>query len=86
MKMIGRIFEWSYDDIVCLPELDRDSMEKLRNYIENLGDSAFKQGYIDGLNAKESECNGCAFEGVNEWEMPCAKCKRGCKDYWREKA
>ena len=20
------------------------------------------------------------------WEMPCAKCKRACKDYWRRKA
>lgn len=31
-------------------------------------------------------CAGCAFEEVNEWEMPCAQCKRNCKDYWRHKA
>ena len=86
MKMKRKIFEWFYDDIVCLPELDRDSMEKLRNYIENLGDSAFSQGYNYGLNDQESGCNGCAFEDVEEWEMPCSKCKRGCKDYWRKKA
>lgn len=30
-------------------------------------------------------CTGCAFVNVEEWEMPCAKCKRGCKDYWRVK-
>ena len=30
-------------------------------------------------------CFGCAFEGVNEWEMPCQKCMRNCKDYWRAK-
>ena len=84
--MTGKIFDWHYADFLSLPELDRDSMEKLRNYIENLGDSAFTQGYNDGLNAQESGCNGCAFEDVNEWEMPCAKCKRGCKDYWRRKA
>lgn len=28
-------------------------------------------------------CVGCAFESVEEWEMPCAKCKRNSKDYWR---
>lgn len=28
-------------------------------------------------------CSGCAFESTKEWEMPCAKCKRNCKDYWR---
>ena len=30
-------------------------------------------------------CQGCAFTDVEEWEMPCAKCKRACKDYWRPK-
>lgn len=29
-------------------------------------------------------CSGCAFEHVKEWEMPCMKCKRNCKDYWRK--
>jgi hypothetical protein len=28
-------------------------------------------------------CQGCEFTDVEEWEMPCAKCKRACKDYWR---
>lgn len=28
-------------------------------------------------------CSGCAFESAEEWEMPCRKCKRNCKDYWR---
>ncbi len=30
-------------------------------------------------------CQGCAFEPMEEWEMPCRKCKRNCKDYWRAK-
>lgn len=30
-------------------------------------------------------CVGCAFENVEEWELPCAKCMRNCKDYWRAK-
>ena len=28
-------------------------------------------------------CSGCAFTDAEEWEMPCAKCRRACKDYWR---
>lgn len=35
--------------------------------------------------AEADGCDGCAFENVNEWELPCCKCKRGCKDYWRRK-
>lgn len=34
-----------------------------------------------GLSA--DGCVGCAFSGVEEWDMPCAKCKRNSKDYWR---
>lgn len=30
-------------------------------------------------------CAGCAFEDVEEWEMPCTKCSRNCKDYYRAK-
>lgn len=30
-------------------------------------------------------CSGCTFIDTEEWEMPCAKCKRACKDYWRQK-
>ena len=30
-------------------------------------------------------CQGCAFVDTEEWEMPCVKCKRNCKDYWRAK-
>ena len=40
--------------------------------------SELKQRDADG-------CQGCAFTDVEEWEMPCAKCRRACKDYWRPK-
>lgn len=29
-------------------------------------------------------CQGCAFYEKEEWEMPCRKCRRNCKDYWRK--
>lgn len=28
-------------------------------------------------------CQDCTFAKVEEWKMPCAKCKHGCKDYFR---
>ena len=34
---------------------------------------------------KADGCRLCAYEGVKEWEMPCVKCRRNCKDYWRPK-
>lgn len=35
--------------------------------------------------AKADGCWECAFVGKAEWEMPCSRCKRNCKDYWRAK-
>ena len=32
---------------------------------------------------KADACGKCAFFGRDEWEMPCSKCSRNCKDYWR---
>lgn len=41
---------------------------------------------IKALDRQDADgCSGCAFETVEEWEMPCRKCQRGCKDYWRAK-
>lgn len=49
---------------------------------------AYKKGYSDAVTMKENAdgCKGCAFESINEWEMPCRQCSRNCKDYWRAKA
>ena len=30
-------------------------------------------------------CVGCAFEDVDEWELPCRKCEKNAKDYWKAK-
>lgn len=39
---------------------------------------------IEELEQQEADgCNGCAFADTEEWEMPCQKCRRACKDYWR---
>ena len=31
-------------------------------------------------------CYDCAYADVEEWNMPCARCKRNSKDYWRKGA
>lgn len=88
METIGINSKWSYDEVIVLPQLDDDSLAVLQRLLNDIGDAAYVQGYNAGLNDnyKESGCNECAFEDVDEWNMPCAKCKRGCKDYWRKKA
>lgn len=55
----------------------------------------FQRGYEQGLVKGKEEafrmkenadgCVGCAFEDRNSWEMPCDKCSRNSKDYWRAK-
>lgn len=32
---------------------------------------------------KAHACTGCAYYDNEEWEEPCRKCARNCKDYWR---
>lgn len=42
---------------------------------------AIVQAWIDRQDA--DGCLGCAFEDKDEWQLPCCRCKRNCKDYWR---
>ena len=44
---------------------------------------AIVQAWIDRQDA--DGCLGCAFEDKDEWQLPCCRCKRNCKDYWRRK-
>lgn len=39
------------------------------------------QTWIDRQEA--DGCEGCVFMDVEEWKMPCEKCQRNCKDYYR---
>lgn len=32
---------------------------------------------------KADGCYGCAYFDKEDWEMPCAKCRRAARDYWR---
>lgn len=55
---------------------------KLTDYDSGYADG-WQEGYKDGSNYIECGCDGCAFECYEEWDMPCLKCKRNCKDYYR---
>ena len=28
-------------------------------------------------------CEGCAYIDIEDWAMPCSKCRRNAKDYYR---
>ena len=57
-----------FDHICCASDIDLWAIEELRKVLD---------AYLaDG-------CKGCAFYNREEWEMPCEKCKRNTKDYWR---
>lgn len=56
---------------------------------------AYKEGYLNGIlkGKRDTErmkmnadgCEGCAFQDVEPWQMPCDRCSRNSKDYWRAK-
>jgi len=48
---------------------------------------AYEKGKADAMRMKldADGCVSCAFEETEPWEMPCAKCARNSKDYWRAK-
>ena len=41
------------------------------------------RAWIDAQKA--DACMGCVYLGQEDWKMPCAKCSRACKDYWKWK-
>ncbi len=36
--------------------------------------------------SKEYDCNGCAYDGTEDWKEPCRICRRNHKDYYSEAA
>lgn len=63
-----------------LAEVDMFTDEQIRELTEYL------QVYLKNNGDQDADgCSGCTFIDTEEWEMPCAKCRRACKDYWRAK-
>lgn len=61
-----------------LSEQDSAKIAQVCDVVDDILEEAQKKQEADG-------CSGCAFYDKEEWEMPCVKCKRNCKDYWRAK-
>ena len=41
---------------------------------------------VNAIRREDADgCTDCKFETKEEWEPPCDRCRRSCKDYWREK-
>ena len=60
------------DNSMRLCEVNRMTKEEIIRIL----DLALEQSRADA-------CNGCAFADTEEWEEPCKRCKRNCRDYWR---
>ena len=73
-----------YDDCADLLDIidEQPAIETSFNTSEY--SDGFIDGYKAGSNYRELGCEGCAFGDTEEWNMPCAKCKRNCNDYYRK--
>lgn len=67
--------------IVKLPITEEGDLIEM---LESSNRDGYQKGYADGANYVGCGCEGCAFSDVEPWEMPCTKCKRGCRDYYRK--
>lgn len=57
-----------YDHIRSSVDVDPWAIEELRKILEVY--------LVDG-------CSGCIYEEMAEWNMPCQKCRRNTKDYYK---
>lgn len=58
-----------YDHICSSVDIDPWAIKELKKLLDTY--------LADG-------CSGCAYFDRDEWEMPCQRCKRNSKDYWRK--
>lgn len=56
-----------------------EKLEELENKIFEIKESLDKKEITNQFKG----CFGCVYEAVEEWNLPCCKCARGCKDYYR---
>ncbi|MBQ3322353.1 MAG: hypothetical protein IJH05_05880 [Firmicutes bacterium] len=62
-------------------------LERFRDSLDSLSERVLIETCDIAINALTREfsdgCDGCAFTDTEEWEMPCARCRRNSKDYYR---
>ena len=76
-ETLERLYTDSTNEAYSFTEQFGEAVNVAIQALENFRKQAKKEN-ADG-------CSGCAFEDVEEWEMPCRKCSRNCKDYYRAK-
>ena len=42
----------------------------------------WQMGWLDKYTEADG-CNGCKYIAKDEYDEPCLRCRRNCKDYWR---
>lgn len=78
LKEIKRLFCFG-NDTECAFYLNK--LGKCNNCALNTAKEALEKQIVNEADG----CTGCTFASCEEWEMPCRKCKRNSKDYWRAK-
>lgn len=66
-------------------EVFQEAFDKARDALIKL-DIIKTHGCVACSMSKEYDCNGCAYEDVEDWKDPCRICRRNQKDYYREAA
>lgn len=59
----------------------RMSLKNIKRYIDAQPTAYDINKTIE--QSKADGCNGCKYISKDEYEEPCLRCKRNCKDYWR---
>lgn len=83
-KAVGRLTEVTYEGGTRIVDITERLIKSSSNRAEITAKILCKLSeYEDLEETQPCGCSGCAFERAEEWEMPCAKCKRNMKDYYR---
>lgn len=87
LELVKASIEWEEPlDYQIMLDNAIQTIRELQEDCSRYHEWGFHEGYEEAKEKMNADgCEGCAFDTVNEWEMPCAKCKRNCKDYWRAK-
>lgn len=59
--------------------------QKIWEQLSDADNEAIKISVQALVRENADGCMGCVFVDAEKWELPCTKCKRCCKDYWRAK-
>ncbi len=66
-------------------EVFKEAFDKAIDALVKL-DQIERHGCVVCKMSKEYDCDGCAYEDVEDWKGLCRICRRNHKDYYREAA